>query len=369
MTKRYYRANFFSGNAKSVLSSMSKQDWEVTDSASHFFLSRLWVESWLSTLPDAVTLIVARVTDICIASGETKTVALAIFGASERRFLWRKKIQWHLFRTGREELDQIWLENNKILALPGYSDAERFLFDRIAEMKNDIEIKMAVLSDLPEPGDKWLLKIEKTEMSRLYEKTSNKPHLHPGLKKKLNAMNKLSLSIDVNEISRYEAFAELLLSSPWHVEKWQNTDTPSGFVNVNFVRFHQALFNVDGKSETVRPRVFSLSVGGIKSAVLYGFQHDSWFGFYCLCQAPQPDNRLRIGLYFHSVLQEKLFDEGVSTYDFMAGDDEYKKMLSNSECQAFQICLYKPSANHSIESVLRKVKKVALNVLKQMRLT
>lgn len=354
MTKSHCRTQFVVDSPSGILRNMTAEDWSLSTCAERFFLSEIWLKTWLESLPESVTLVMVKMLE---HAWETpSTVALAIFGISFRRSLWHRQMQWNLFRTGVPQLDQIWVEDNHVLIKQGYEHIEKAFWHRIKENSPNAEIVIQVAHTIPDFDNALGVEITHKESAPYLCYLQPGVMLKKGIEKKLRALSSLPFDINLVEVEHSVAFDALIKSSVWHIDKWQKTDTPSGFSNPHFVNFHRKLWCNSSPDDKVKPRLYQLYFDKYEALTLYGFQHGQWFGFYCLSQAPQPDNKWRLGLYAHWLLQKKLADEGFVEYDFMAGDDAYKLMLSNLRREAFQLRAYPKTLRHRIENELKKLK-------------
>lgn len=354
----YYRTMFHVGRPAEIKRLITTSMWDLCNQSKRYFLSGSWIESWLDSLPENVTLVMPVVGHYTLEDHDASVVAFAIFGITHRRGIAGSVHQWHLFRTGQDDLDQIWVEDNHVVCDGGHiGSADKALWCSISNLGSRIEVYIKVTHDMPNLSAVWHVDIEEKERAPYFDNNSQAPLLKSGILRKIKTIEKLPLNIMISEALGEEAVSTLMASSVWHVDKWRNTSTPSGFANPHFVKFHQHLILSRSAESNDGPRVFKLEVGGHLAAVLYGFQQGDWFGFYCLCQAPQPDNKLRLGLYFHWLLQQQLANESVSVYDFMAGNDDYKLLLSNAERPSFKLRLFKSDAIERTEIAIKRVLK------------
>lgn len=359
---------------KEVASSsfLTNRDIEILDrSASHFFLSSQWVRAWLEASGD----VVVNVVRVYLNSLQ---VGFFILGETQKKKFGFNFISWHLFRLGVDKKDQIWVEYNHLpLLLESHQERdlaiEAFLDFTLSKKVDLLNISVAQDMDLwscirrHKRTSFFYKNIEASPFSRLsyayfHDKDNQK---RKRIEKKIKKIQSLNPVLIEEKWGREEI---LLSVAPWHIKKWINTTTPSGFANPDFVNFHSTILRERFcEFSSIRPRVFSLFLSGERVAVLYGFQHLEWFGFYCLIFNPETKNKIRPGIYMHYQLQKKLFQEGVRCYDFMAGADEYKLLLSNQEnlFGAFSVQLVD---KFSLLSLIAEVKKIINNVRKHKRL-
>jgi CelD/BcsL family acetyltransferase involved in cellulose biosynthesis len=115
-----------------------------------------------------------------------------------------------------------------------------------------------------------------------------------------------------------------------HQAGWQRRGRPGAFANAHFARFHHALIDraiardeVDLLRITAGPRVigylYNYRYRGRALAYQSGFDY------------VPADRHQKPGLTSHHVAIERNLAAGMSVYDFLAGDDRYKRSLANSE--------------------------------------
>ena len=112
----------------------------------------------------------------------------------------------------------------------------------------------------------------------------------------------------------------------WHIDKWQETTTPSGFTNSTFTEFHHQLINRSNSDV----KIVELSVNGQVVGINYLFVDTSSVYFYLSCIKPFTDNKIKIGLYLHSLSIDWAHQAGYNYYEFLAGDSPYKAKFGST---------------------------------------
>jgi CelD/BcsL family acetyltransferase involved in cellulose biosynthesis len=114
-----------------------------------------------------------------------------------------------------------------------------------------------------------------------------------------------------------------------HQAAWQARGRPGSFARPFFRRFHQALIAASmPRGETA---LFRLSTGGAVIGILYNFVHGGRMLAYQSGFAYRADEkRAKPGLTCHRRMIEIAVDEGLDRYDFLAGDDRYKRSLADA---------------------------------------
>lgn len=130
--------------------------------------------------------------------------------------------------------------------------------------------------------------------------------------------------------STAEALAFLAELGRLHQASWTRRGHPGAFADPWFVRFHQALLHrAPGGTELLRVTAGERVVG-----FLYNLRHRDRVcayqsGFDYAGAGPQR----RPGLTCHHLAVEACLAEGALSYDFLAGEDRYKRSLSNARAQ------------------------------------
>jgi CelD/BcsL family acetyltransferase involved in cellulose biosynthesis len=79
----------------------------------------------------------------------------------------------------------------------------------------------------------------------------------------------------------------------------------------------------------------------------------------------EEDNRLKPGLVSHRVAIEHCLAAGDAVYDFLAGDDRYKRSLGTHGGRLFWLTLQERRLSFSLERRLRAAKRFAVGIWKK----
>ncbi|MBD78168.1 MAG: hypothetical protein CL840_04360 [Crocinitomicaceae bacterium] len=327
--------------------SLLESPWQELQCIQHtkFFLSWQWIGQWLISLPKDI-----KVNTFAVYRNSV-LVAVAAVPERCRKSIFGRVKQGYLNRTGEDELDQVWIENNKVLTtLVGAVDIAS-IYEVIIETAKLDELMIMVMSgddyvnatEFKLLNSKYNVEVEYEEngyylpihhdinVEKKYSKS-----LKRQLKQTVNAASSLGMNLRFEVINDSIHMIQLLEASEfWHIAKWDGTSTPSGFTNTHFKNFHKALISQTGSSACGRRvRMFALWDGDALLGILYGLQEGDWFGFYLSSIKPMDDNRLRLGLYMHHMAIHAMSACGVLVYDFMAGEARYKKQFG-SLCMSY----------------------------------
>jgi CelD/BcsL family acetyltransferase involved in cellulose biosynthesis len=121
-----------------------------------------------------------------------------------------------------------------------------------------------------------------------------------------------------------------------HQTTWEGRGKPGSFASPLFRRFHHALIESGFPRREVT--VIKLSSGGTIIGFLYNFIWRSWISAYQSGFAYRDDeNRAKPGLTCHFAAIRDALEQGFDMYDFLAGDDRYKRSLADQSNPQFWV--------------------------------
>jgi hypothetical protein len=334
-----------------------------------YFLSWPWLSSWLDSLPKESVLQL-----IIIKQPNQAVVGLGVFvEKNTRRLRFGNVRQWWLHRTGESALDQTWIEHNNFLLSPKWRKPAIRAFGELLKDTPDVdELIVHVLNE--KDSQLWLSGLLGTSTHRLrlaeeepgwslqmsgqpaQDKTHFSRSLLRTLKQTKKHLNTLKITPVLEVIQDPSAqWATIQSAAKWHIEKWHDTSTPSGFTNAKFVTFHELLFKNHASQKGIAPLVFTLKDNGELLGILYGFRDGDWFGFYLSALSPSPDNKMRTGLILHERCIEWLSAQGVVEYDFMAGEARYKAQFATDKQTYAKLIVARKTPLLEMEFLLRRL--------------
>jgi CelD/BcsL family acetyltransferase involved in cellulose biosynthesis len=348
------------------------QDLEGRSAAS-FFQSWAWIDNWLATLPEGVhpRLLTVR------HGGET--VGLGVL-AERRR--WRRGLipsnDLFLNETGDPGLDVLTIEFNGLLAdrrvkAAVWRASIEFLVESLPGW-DALYISGAQTTDVADlrdglaPNCRLQARIAKRSPSAYVDLEA----LRRGGDDALGALSRNTGYQVRRAMRRYEARGPLALHAAGSLEEaqaffselkrlhqdyWVARGHPGAFANEYFETFHRRLVSRqfdDGGIELLR-----VSAGAEPVGYLYNFRKDRWFYNYQSGFNYQSDNKLKPGLVCHCLAMRRYFDRGARAYDFLAGDSQYKRSLSNARRDLVWLVLQKDRFRYRVEDVLRRVYRAA----------
>lgn len=323
---------------------------------SNFFLSWDWISSWLLNCDANILIVEAKEND--------KSVALALIGQSTRKLFKLFTVQqWHLNKSGLQEFDQGWIEYNDILAIN--NQAKQALLTAIVKAPQWHELIIGMASKSIFRAEQLLAISSRAVIEaigyRFDFNVGNNEHVADAFSK--NTRQKLSknqrnleqlgeLKFEVVTNTDKIIFA-LPTISKWHIKRWQNNVETSGFNNKYFSQFVHSLI---GSNNQIAAQLAYLQVGDAKVAYLLNFIDDKKVYFYLSAIDNNFAPSINIGNVMHSLAITHYQREGMAAYDFLLGDYQYKRSLSNQKYTQKMQCYYRNSFALKIENIARKLK-------------
>jgi hypothetical protein len=352
-----------------------KEEWLALESKSSplFFLSWRWIGPWLTQVSTTEKLMLVQ------ATHHAQTVGLCIFVEKKTtRHSLVNSTQWLLHRSGVDNDDQIWIENNNFLVTDKNKEliiqaiwktlqihhhyVDEFIVamhhNRPEKLKLSIALEYKIKARYIENGYYVNLKNISTIDDYLLSLSKN-------TRKQINRSFKLLSqigNIEFSVIQCPEQQTEVLEQcKQWHIDKWKETNTPSGFINSKFTDFHQNLINED--HATSKAVVASLKVNEELTGCLYCFIDNQCAYFYLSAFKPIKDNRIKLGLTLHTLFIKSLIETSpnITKYDFLAGEARYKKSLANNQDMHCYLVIQKNSLKFRIENLLTLMKERLIN--------
>ncbi len=324
------------------------------------FLSWLWIESWLTVVTDNLFIIEATFNN--------KTVGLGIFFESKRYSLGLFPIkQWWLHKTGEQNKDQIWIEHNDFLLDKSLATTIRqamvsYIYNNEA---NVTEVIIGLSDSTVQNSFEILFPENRTEVNSLghlvdYSQISNSYFdeiLSKNTRYQVNRSKKLlaeqgELNFNIVDNSK-DIIALLPNISALHQERWQHSSEGSGFSNPIFTQFHQHMIKKDN-SATIQVAVLSLNNRAI--GYLLNYIYKDKVSFYLSALSNEFSNKIKVGILLHAEAIDYYQKQNLLSYDFLAGDAQYKRSLATAKYQLALKYFHRPHIALTIEKSLRFLK-------------
>ncbi len=353
-----YRFELIHGVAAQKLESVWKHIQNQVDSLPAF-LSWEWISCWISTYkPDTIFVIGYKF-------GQPVCAGLFVLSL-EIRHLFIRSRQLRLNQTGIASEDQIWVEYNDLLCVPEHREeasiaclkaahqllnwdelvismmqSERTALLTKAFPRSRISMRSARfsvdLTSLDADPDAYLASLSSNtryqirRSLRLYEKKYGAIRLEvPG--------------------TTQQALDFLREAGELHKQRWSD----SGFLNPQFVRFHENL--IKASFSTGFTTLLRLKAGITTLAIIYYQVIDGIAYFYLHGLRYEKDPKFKPGLVAHSMAISHFKNLQLDRYDFMGGTNQYKTQLAQRDTPLETLIIERPLSRFWLEGVLRRVK-------------
>jgi CelD/BcsL family acetyltransferase involved in cellulose biosynthesis len=350
---------------------------ELETRATHsFYLSWLWIGTWLRHLPGGAQ------PHVLVARMSGSIVGLAIIC---RRRAWsfgrHARARWVLNETGDVRFDRLFIEYNDILAERSLADATRVACvealahhlrhsDQLVLSGIDPDFELAACRIAGRAGLLTEVKAEDTarwiDFAKVREKGGNyRATLGRNTRQAVSRAMRLyaergPIAFRTVEVTS-EALAAFDLLAELHQARWGRR---GAFANPSFRRFHEELIAHGVPTGAVR---ISRTLAGDQTiGVLYNFVHDGRVYNYQSGFLYERDGRLKPGLISHVLAIEDSIGRGECGYDFLAGFSGHKSRLANAEHPMKWIAIGRDTPERRIEANLRGAKRVLGSIVAHM---
>jgi CelD/BcsL family acetyltransferase involved in cellulose biosynthesis len=325
-----------------------------------YFLSWGFVETWLESLP--------RETDLRLAVLREGDAAIGAAFLGRARVVRQKLFRsdaWLLNQTGNRMLDQIYIEDNAILADPSARIAlcdllgqlpggwEELYFSGVdprsatGRMLERVEApyRLLVANRIPAPYVELAAARQKDYLALLSANTRSQVRR---CYKLYEARGPLRREVAADTATALEIFGELVeLHSRW----WGQRGGQGAFASSYFTGFHRSLIErrfAAGEIQLIRVRCGDETIG-----CLYNFVWDGTVSFYQSGLRMEDDNRLKPGFICHTEAVRHNAELGHAVYDFMASFDEYKVRMATRQRDLVWVRVQKPRLKFTVEKMMR----------------
>ncbi|MHC9084458.1 GNAT family N-acetyltransferase [Luteimonas sp. RIT-PG2_3] len=306
------------------------------------FLSWIWISTWLHTLPAAIRPIVFRAED------RDGLVALGLLVEVPehglRRLFGRQSLLMQ--ETADPDLDEITVEYVGLLSRAGAQAIGYVaLFDTIArDRRGWRRLRISATADAAEIRDVITPPLQAYSIECRHSYLVDLADLRRSGATYLSSRSR-NMRAALNQTRRgYEAFGALRVdiapdpatARAWlddlrglHQAHWMSKGRAGAFASPYFCRFHEALMDAGIRSGLVQ--LVRVSTGPLLIGYLYNLAWHNRLYYYNsgLCYGLLPRND-RPGLMAHLCAIEHALAAGWDSYDFLAGEQDYKRRLGTS---------------------------------------
>lgn len=351
---------------------------ELETRANHsFYLSWLWIGTWLRHLPQNAQ------PHVLVARSSNTIVGLAIIC---RRCAWSfgpyTRARWLLNETGDARFDRLFIEYNHILADRSLSDAvmvaclealTRRLRHRDQLVLSGICPDMESAARRTAGQAKLVTEVKQADTAQwidfasIHQKGGNyRATLGRNTRQAISRALRLYAERGPVELRIMETTSDALaafdLLAEFHQSRWGSSGC---FANAGFRPFHEELIVRGLPMGAVR---ISRTLAGDQTiGVLYNFVHAGRVLNYQSGFLYESDGRLKPGLVSHVLSVEDSLLRGERGYDFLAGSAGHKSRLANAEHAMKWIAIGSDTLEHRIEAKLRRAKRVLGTIATSLR--
>lgn len=339
---------------------------ELTEASPHrsFFLTQPWVESWLETFG-----LLSRTSILIFESASRVVGACLLVSTKERKVIF--PIRRISVNTSGESLaDTAYVEFNNLLcrsgwereivktlseyllsqnwdeiALNGFCDGQPFqLFrDNLSNCTVDILTKPSFyvnLRSFRQTGLAYESSLGKT----------TRKHLRQQLRyyEKRGRLHVQAAQSSSDALSMLDFLAAL------HHRRWSSRGLPGAFASERFLHFHRSLIRRCFDQGFIQ--LLKVAAGEEAIGTLYNFVYQGKVYFYQSGFRYSDDKRLSPGTVTLFSAIQYCIDSGLDEFDFLAGDDFYKRSLSTDSRTLIWAVFRRPGLKSSIIDCLRRTK-------------
>lgn len=329
--------------------------WRGLETADGSLFTRWsWIGCWLKTLPGGLD------PQLITAERAGRPIAAAIaYRRQSRRHRIVKTRQLHLNATGDPQLDCITIEHNDFAGASGLLADFVDWFDR--GVPDCDEICIPGVSAHPLPARGRLLRSVDAKPAFKIENLAAIANGGVGAILSRNARQQLASSF-----RKYESFGALAIEEAatpdaalryfdelktLHSRSWTRRGRPHAFRYPYFEEFHRALIaSAHGAAQMLK-----ITAGPNVIGYLYNFRHNGKVYAYQSGFADE-DPELRPGYICHAMAIERNAREGVTEYDFLAGDNRLKRSFGKTEYAVGWYKFARPSPLLRLEAAAGRIR-------------
>lgn len=312
----------------------------------------------------------------------SRTVAMGLLcEAQERRHTVITSRQIALNQTGVPSLDSLTIEYNSLLALPEWShfahEAMISFFIRSDDKWDEFiwsGVDEGLVSDsLHTNGLTWLciqnsnVRYVDLELLRSQNRTfqdslsANTRHQIRKAIRELSSSGEVTVEAASNVFEREDWLEKLI---ELHQRHWNKKGFEGAFGTEKKREFHHSL--VTKCAPKGRCEILRVSAGSLLLGYLYNFIYRDRVLNYQSGFDYSLNPKLKPGLVSHCAAIEHWLDLGAEAYDFLAGDSQYKRSLSNRSTQMSWWIIQKPLMRFRVENKLRNLKSTVFQNIKKI---
>jgi hypothetical protein len=349
-----------------------KPTWELKgDQTNDFFLSRCWIDYYLSKWPESDRYGMLLKNDLALAYLSQGTFTSRLN---------RQYVSLGLNVSSCAGLKDVTLETNGTIGADANSLIEDFpsilkvllqksdwneirvdgLLEAEANQIGNCAIAQGLIQHTESENRTYSVNLQKirTEYAGSFidsRSANTRAQLRRALRKAEQTFGTVELRVAKSKDQATSWLKELAVL---HRIRWNTLNNSNGFANPTFAEFQRGL--VETAFEVGQLQMLQLVAGDKPLAYLYNFIYKKQALFYTSGVDYQDTKQFKPGLLAHWLAIEHNLAAGAMTYDFLAGTNRYKESLSTDSANRVCIVLRRPTVTFKVEHWLRQFKRARL---------
>ncbi|MEO7729674.1 MAG: GNAT family N-acetyltransferase [Kofleriaceae bacterium] len=335
--------------------------WRALEAAARpvYFLTWGWVSTWLAQLP-----VEARPQLAVVRQGATAVAAC---------FLGRRRLLRHgvvptrtryLNATGLPQFDELCIEHNTMLCVPGVAWPLQALIDGLPADWDELALPAIDATPLA-PPDGYQLVIDRevaapyVDLAKVRAAGDYLSLLGGNTRAQIRRARRLvgpcELEVARTPADALEIYDELVAL---HTASWRRRGEPGAFADPWFERFHRRLIIerfAHGETQLLRLRAGGKTLGCVYNLVAHGRTL-----FYQSGLADAADPRVKPGYVCQAAAIEHAAAAGGAIYDFLGGDARYKASLSTGASRLIWARVQRRLVRFALEERARHLRRAFL---------
>ncbi len=339
----------------------------ASDENKNVFFSWIWIESWIHILRDNFDLNL-----FVIYKGDEVTGCVFLNIVNQYRHKYIKSNQIYLNEMNVSGYNMAFEYNGVLVKSDHKSQAYQLLAKYLLDEDcwDELVLDAMVIEDFRELAQHFNYEtvIDKRESSRQalfdLDHCLDKEHFRRSILSR-NKRTQINRSIKMIEqehgdvhISVADNIEQALLYfknlEVLHTAYWKSKGQTGVFKNSNWVTFHKRIIKngmVNENIQLIHIHCNRYTIGYLYNLVFDNVVYNIQSGFNYT-----DDNRFKPGYLSHWLVIEYNRKKGIAMYDFLAGNEDYKKSLSNHEIPLVWASIQRPKISFTVERNLKKIK-------------
>ena len=327
-----------------------------------YFVSWGWIQAWLTELPNSCNVYVVTIFN---SEGPVAFFFMGLVTVTRGKLF--KVKQLLLNASGHTEYDKIWIEYNRILCAPGANVALSTILKEIplrweefclpgldftafpGNIVTDISLPYKFINDVFAPSPYVdLKKVRQAGVDYLSLLSSNTRSQIRRSFRILEKVGTVELEVPDGLEHAFEIYGEMV---DLHQATWKARGQAGVFSSQLFCRFHERL--IRNRFDKGEIQLMRIHAGGDTIGCLYSFLWQGCIYFYQCGFNYSFGKKVQPGLVSHVMAVQYNAKQGHDVYDFLAGDDRYKRSLATDYNKMVWGRIQKLSWKLKIEEKLR----------------